>query len=79
MAIGKRVLKPIDSLVNVVRTSIFTVLTQNFQKKKVLFCSVSFFEKSRKTGFWYTISSNHFWTKINRFYLLNQYNYDVTH
>ena len=31
-AFGKRVLKLVDSLVDVVRTTIFTVLTQKFQK-----------------------------------------------
>ena len=48
--IGKRVLKPVDSLLNVVRTTIFTVLTKKFQNF-FLFCSVSFFQKSGNSVF----------------------------
>ena len=57
--IGKRVLKPVDSLVDVVRTTISTVLIQKFQKI-LLFYIVSFFQKSLQFGFWYPNSSNHF-------------------
>ena len=66
---GSGILKLVDSLVDVFRTTIFTVLTQKFQKIFRIY-SVPFHQKSQKFGFWYENSSNHFRTKLNRFYLL---------
>ena len=68
-AFGKRVLESVDSLVDVVQTTIFTVLTQKFQKNFWIYI-VPFSQKSRKFGSWYQNCSNHFRTKLNRFYLL---------
>ena len=49
--IGERVLKPDDSLANLVQTTIFTVLTQNFKKFFSYFVAFHFFKKQEKSVF----------------------------